>query len=131
MDHVSTNLPPAGWHPDPENPSGSVRWWDGSQWTAHVQPVTPMAAPTAWGNGGAAGPWNAAPQPSFARRNQASLTALVVAAIYAGIDLTSHVFILGIVPVMMAVRATRRRETMAPVAIVAAIIAVALAIIVR
>lgn len=28
--------PPAGWYPDPEQPTGK-RWWDGSQWTAHVQ----------------------------------------------------------------------------------------------
>lgn len=128
MDPVSTNLPPAGWHPDPENPGGSVRWWDGTQWTSHVQHVNPVMPQGSWGP---VGPWTGGPQPSFARRNQASLTALAVAAIYAGIDLTSHIFLLGIVPVMMAVRATRRRETLAPLAIVAAVVAVALALIVR
>ncbi len=30
-----------GWYPDPNAPGGQ-RWWDGSQWTSHVQ-----AAPTA------------------------------------------------------------------------------------
>jgi hypothetical protein len=42
---------PAGWLPDG---SGNLRWWDGSQWTEHVQmpsaapalSVSPVAAPT-------------------------------------------------------------------------------------
>jgi hypothetical protein len=29
--------PPAGWYPDAADAS-LVRWWDGAQWTAHVQP---------------------------------------------------------------------------------------------
>lgn len=33
---------PAGWYPDPQSPAAQ-RWWDGTQWSAHVQP-----APTAW-----------------------------------------------------------------------------------
>ncbi|MFT4202198.1 DUF2510 domain-containing protein [Gordonia sp. (in: high G+C Gram-positive bacteria)] len=28
---------PAGWYPDQQQP-GMVRWFDGHQWTAHVQP---------------------------------------------------------------------------------------------
>lgn len=36
--------PPAGWHPDPEQP-GQVRYWDGTQWTEHRQ-AAPAAAPT-------------------------------------------------------------------------------------
>ncbi len=36
---------PAGWHPDPTVP-GQLRYWDGSQWTAHVQ-AAPSAAPVA------------------------------------------------------------------------------------
>jgi hypothetical protein len=35
--------PPAGWYPDPAA-ADSMRWWDGSAWTAHTQP-TPQAAP--------------------------------------------------------------------------------------
>jgi hypothetical protein len=31
---------PAGWYPDPAG-TGSLRWWDGLAWTAHLQPGTP------------------------------------------------------------------------------------------
>lgn len=27
---------PAGWHPDPWNPVGALRWWDGETWTGYV-----------------------------------------------------------------------------------------------
>ena len=30
-----SNLPPAGWYPDPANPGGT-RYWNGTQWTADV-----------------------------------------------------------------------------------------------
>ena len=33
---------PAGWYDDGH---GATRWWDGSQWTEHTQPVA-GAAPT-------------------------------------------------------------------------------------
>lgn len=29
---------PAGWYPDPSEPEGQLRWWDGEQWTVHVAP---------------------------------------------------------------------------------------------
>jgi hypothetical protein len=31
---------PAGWYVDGQ---GTMRWWDGLQWTAHVQPLPPQA----------------------------------------------------------------------------------------
>ena len=31
-------LPPAGWYQDAKNPTAN-RWFDGTQWTEHVQPV--------------------------------------------------------------------------------------------
>jgi len=46
-----TTAAPAGWYVDPSNP-GLVRWWDGSQWTAHTSPAphqqaSPAATPPA------------------------------------------------------------------------------------
>jgi hypothetical protein len=35
---------PANWYPDPQQP-GMVRYWDGTQWTEHVQPVTQTQQP--------------------------------------------------------------------------------------
>lgn len=41
-----TAAPPAGWQPDPSVP-GQLRYWDGTQWTQHVQPAaTPPAGAT-------------------------------------------------------------------------------------
>jgi hypothetical protein len=31
-------LPPAAWHPDPWDPSGQLRWWDGEKWTGYTAP---------------------------------------------------------------------------------------------
>jgi len=35
-----TNLPPAGWFADPQNPS-QLRYWDGATWTEHTHPNPP------------------------------------------------------------------------------------------
>ena len=39
---MSENVP-AGWYPDPQDPA-SIRWWDGAQWTSHVQPRPDVGA---------------------------------------------------------------------------------------
>ncbi len=36
--------PPPGWFPDPAN-AAFVRYWDGSAWTAHTQPMAPTTNP--------------------------------------------------------------------------------------
>jgi len=40
---------PAGWYPEPDptytGPSGRLRYWDGTQWTEHVQDPAPVATP--------------------------------------------------------------------------------------
>ena len=70
--------PPAGWYPEQGSPTG-IRFWDGAQWTAHVNPPpTPAvstAPPAATPPAAAAGP-----DPDGARswQSAAMLTALTV-----------------------------------------------------
>jgi len=40
----SSGLPPAGWYPDPENPT-ALRWWDGATWTDRRQASITEQAP--------------------------------------------------------------------------------------
>ena len=41
-----SQLPPAGWHPDPHG-SAQLRYWDGHNWTEHYAPMTTTAPPPA------------------------------------------------------------------------------------
>ena len=36
---------PPGWHPDPWDPVGHVRWWDGTKWTGWTHPPTTTSGP--------------------------------------------------------------------------------------
>jgi hypothetical protein len=36
---------PPGWYPDPWAP-GAMRWWDGTQWSAHSTPKPPASGPS-------------------------------------------------------------------------------------
>lgn len=124
-----TGVPP-GWHPDPADPTGSVRWWDGNQWTEMTQPsgrsgaaYPPMATGSVISRGrGFRGGG------SFASRNQRSLTAIGVAIVYVLIAVFAHFVFIGIVPVLAAVRAVQRREPLAPFAVIAAVVAVVVSI---
>jgi len=129
---------PAGWHPDPDNPDGALRWWDGSRWTDHVHPVAPPPFPPAGpAPYGAAGSYS--PQPPWSGRrtrrglgsggpNQASFTAIGVAALYVVIAVAMHFVLIGILPLMASIRAVRRREPLAPLAVMAAVVALVIGI---
>ena len=54
---------PADWYPDPAGDPTSLRWWDGTQWTEHMQPMPDQAAPAA----PAAAHALAAPRPAAAQ----------------------------------------------------------------
>ena len=163
---MTTQTPPAGWHPDPADPTSSLRWWDGAAWTQHTQGVmsapsapaydmTPAAAePSHYGSGPAQQfgyAAQASPQPgygfapgqptygypqvqqpalSFAKRNAASLTAIGVVALYVVIAMYTRVVMFGIFPVLLSARAFRAKEQLAPVAAIAAAIAVVIAFVV-
>ena len=44
MTDMKTWSTPEGWYPDPEQPD-QQRYWDGSEWTQHMAPLAPQAAP--------------------------------------------------------------------------------------
>lgn len=50
---------------------------------------------------------------------------MVVAAIYVALAATTRVYLIGILPVLMAYRAVRRREPLAALAVIAAVVALA------
>ncbi len=128
--------PPPGWHPDPADPATSMRWWNGTHWTELTQPApSGGSGPAAgggwsgWGGGpGAGSGWGRGGGGTLARRNQASALAIGLAALYIVIALSAHVVFFGIVPVVTAVRAFRRREALAPLAAVAAGLSVVVAV---
>jgi Protein of unknown function (DUF2510) len=154
---MSPTETPPGWHPDPADPVSSMRWWDGTQWTSHVLPVTapapgPSGAP-ARTNGGPSGPNGARPGPSgqngtnpgwygptgppewsgaqvsFARRNQRSLTAAGVATLYIIVAVVAHLVFFGILPLILSIRAWQARETLAPLAIAVTVVAILIGVV--
>ena len=45
-------LPPPAWHPDPWDPAGHLRWWDGRQWTGYTAPRAQSGPPPGVDSGG-------------------------------------------------------------------------------
>jgi hypothetical protein len=103
-----------------------------------VLPTQAFAAAPAWPGGGATITPNygsasygssmyAPANLTFAKRNRHSLTAIGVVALYVLLAVTTHFVLIGIVPVMLSIRAIKAKETLAPAAVVAAVIAVVVA----
>jgi hypothetical protein len=87
--------------------------------------ATPPYATPAYGPMGS----HAQPQRlSFGKQNSLSLTTIGVVALYIVIAVSTRVVILGILPVMLSIRAVNRKEALAPIAVVAAIVAVGIAV---
>jgi len=148
---MSTTEYAPGWYPDTNLAPGTLRWWDGTQWTHHIQPAPtvqqppPAAVATAMHPAGlAAGaavatagahqfasgavPVAQGQKPSLYQQNPKSMTAVCVVAVYVLVAVTTGFVFLGIVPVMLAFRALGRGERLAPLAVAAAALAVLVAI---
>jgi Protein of unknown function (DUF2510) len=138
---MNTTAATPGWHPDPSNPGGALRWWDGSAWTTHTHPAAPNAPQALAGSATITPTYGSAPygsasygstyasaNVSFAQRNRHSLTAIAVVAAYVLLAVTTHFVLIGIVPIMLSVRAIKAKETLAPAAVIAAVIAVVVAL---
>lgn len=123
----------AGWYDDPTRP-GTKRYWDGNGWTEHTADGYPVAGAAGQpGVGRASGVYapyqrtaTSRPKPSFVHANQQSLVAIAFAAGYFVLARTTGVVMLGIIPAMAGFRAMSRKEALAPVAIVVAVLAVLL-----
>ena len=141
----------AGWYPDPAG-GPAARWWDGHQWTNHLQPAqppsqgyaaapyggaphqawSPVSAPAApqqfpqYSNGYAQLPqqFGAQPTGSVFQRNRYTAISVGVAALYAIFAIAVHIVFIGIVPILFCVRAFRAREQYRVVAAIAAALAV-------
>jgi len=127
--------PPPGWYPDPQNPAGGARWWDGTQWLPNVGPA-PSSVVLAPGGFDPNVPMLRGPVPaspatgirSLYHRNPSTAVTLILCLIYVVIGATTKAVFLGIAPVFMTVRAFQRKEQYAAVAAVAAVLAVVLAV---
>jgi hypothetical protein len=140
---------PPGWHPDPNLPAGTLRWWDGSRWTEHLHHPSPeprsaeaVAGPASAAShfaaydapAGATGfnQFASASQPTvgaavaltFTQRNPTTLTAIFVVALYLALAATTGIVLIGIFPAMLAFRAFQRREPLAALAVAAAAVAI-------
>jgi Protein of unknown function (DUF2510) len=118
--------PAPGWYPDPAQP-GATRWWDGRTWTEHVGPTAP---PQQWQQQVATGtaPGRGPAPRSWFQRNTLSLATVGVVLLYLLLLAFAHIAVLGILPIVLAVRALRVKEPLAVPATVLAGLAFVLAL---
>jgi hypothetical protein len=108
---------------------------------APALPKAPIAAPWVTGRdpnlvrGEAQAPYGQGPHPpgpvklgvrrslwAFHYRNSTSFTAMALALVYIGVALVTHIIFIGIIPIIVASGAFRRRERLAPVAMAVAVV---------
>jgi hypothetical protein len=139
-----TSAAPPGWYSDPSGAAGQ-RWWDGHAWTAHVAPVVAPAATVAQHGatilpgGATAAPMGLQPSvggyaatssdrgSNLAATNRYALITLGVVLLYIVIAAETRLVIIGFLPLGLSLRSKRAGEPLAPLAIVAACLAIALA----
>jgi hypothetical protein len=114
-----TSQAPAGWCPGPAGTSGR-RWWDGQSWSATVEPAmapvgyAPMAQSVPIRTGAQAG-------------NRLALITFAVVALYVVIAVETRFVVFGFLPLALSLRSKRQGEPLAPLAIAAAGVSIALA----
>jgi Protein of unknown function (DUF2510) len=148
-----TSVAPAGWYPDPSGAPGH-RWWDGQAWSDATAPVTQPAfamqsnVPVGTEIGYATSPQPVQPsqnawQPSSANGypvaqsrpaaatgwavNRLALITIGVVALYIVIAVETRFVIFGFLPLALSLRSKRAGEPLAPFAIGAAMVSIALA----
>jgi hypothetical protein len=115
-----TSQAPAGWYPDPAGTSGR-RWWDGQSWSATVEPA--MAAPAGYAPMAQPVPNRTGAQSG----NRLALITFAVVALYVVIAVETRFVVFGFLPLALSLRSKRQGESLAPFAIAAAGVSIALA----
>ena len=123
---VSGQTTPAGWYPDPYV-AGTMRYWDGNAWSEQTATGYDHPAPS---GSSVYDPYQrtvtSRPKLTFTEANQQSLVAIGFAVGYLVIAQFAGIVFLGIIPVMAGVRAVGRKEPLAPMAMVVAIVSIVL-----
>jgi hypothetical protein len=128
--------PAPGWYPDPSG-APALKWWDGYHWTDHQQYQSATAQPPGplggwYAPGSTSAPTAVAVQRHSARvkNTYASITFGVV-ALYLVLTVSAGISVLGILPALMTYRSFRAQEKLAPVALIATVVAIGFALWVR